>query len=308
MDTNLTIVAASAIGKMFVMVLVGMLGVKMGVLDEKTTDGLKNFVMNILMPAVLLSSYFQEYSPEKAKGLLLAIGFGLVMQLSAILIARIFIPKDASPDWQIERLSVSYGNVAFMGIPLMSAMLGQEAVFYLSGIIVAFNIFLWTHGVALLSGKLDKASIKKIFLSPNVICIVLGAIIYFGRIPVSPLVVQPISSLGAAVTPVSMVVSGAVIMRSDFKRVLANRRVYFVTFLKLLACPLVLLAAFKLVHAPYMIGLTTMVSSACPTATMVTIFALQHGKNAEHSTGIFTLTTVLSLVTIPALVGLYGMF
>lgn len=308
MDTNLTLIAATAIGKMMVMVLVGMLAVKINVLDEKMTDGLKNVVMNILMPAVLLSSYFQEYSAEKARGLIMAIGYGIIMQASAIIIASLCIRKGSSPNWEVERMAIIYGNVAFMGIPLMSAMLGQESVFYLSGTIVAFNIFLWTHGVAMMTGKVDRKNFIKIFLSPNVVCIILGAILYFGRIPLSELITQPISNLGACVTPVSMIVSGAVIIRSDFKKILTNLRVYFVTALKLFVCPIVLMILFKFMNTPYMIAITTVVAAACPTATLVTMFALQYGKNAEHASGIFTLATTLSLVTIPAIVALYGMF
>ena len=41
---------------------------------------------------------------------------------------------------------------------------------------------------------------------------------------------------------------------------------------------------------------------------MVTMFAIEHKKNPGYASGIFTVTTVLSLITIPALIALYGMF
>ena len=307
MDTSLTMVAATAIGKMLIMVIVGFAGVKLGILGETETSAITKTVLNVTCPMLILASYMQPFDPAKAKGLLLALALGVLIHVVGIVLDMLVIRKKGNPDWQIERMAVVYGNVGFMGIPLMSAMFGSEAVFYLSTICLVYNFLIWTHGLLLMTGKMDKASLKKVFISPNIACMAVGLIIFLCRIPVPDIIASPVSSIGNCTTPLAMIASGAIIARSSIGDALKNKRLYFVSALRLFAVPAIVFVCMRALHIPYMVALTAFTAAACPLGAMVTMFAVEHKRNAPYASGIFTFTTILSLITIPALIALYGM-
>ncbi|MBQ3661063.1 MAG: AEC family transporter, partial [Firmicutes bacterium] len=161
MDTNLTMVAAIAIGKMLVMVIVGFAAAKIHILGETETNAVTKTVLNVTCPMLILASYMQAFDPTKALGLLIALGLGVLIHVAGIVLANLTIRKEGNPNWQVERMAIVYGNVGFMGIPLMSAMFGPDAVFYLSTICLVYNFMIWSHGLLLMTGKMDKASLKK---------------------------------------------------------------------------------------------------------------------------------------------------
>lgn len=308
MDTNLTAIAAKAIGQMMIMVVIGIGGYKLGLIGDKERDALTKFLLNLICPMLILNSYMQGYDPEKTRGLFLSLAMGVLIHVIGIFLAKILVKKEGNPNWQVERMAIVYGNVGFMGIPLMSAMFGPDAVFYLSTICLVYNFMIWSHGLLLMTGKMDKASLKQVFISPNMACMAVGILIFLCRIPVPDIIASPVSSIGNCTTPLAMLASGAIIARSDLREALKNKRLYFISALRLFAVPAITFLCVKLLHVPHMVALTAFTAAACPMGAMVTMFAVEHKKNAPYASGIFTFTTVLSLVTIPALIALYGMF
>ena len=67
MDTNLTAIAAKAIGQMMIMVIIGIGGYKLGLIGDKERDALTKFLLNLICPMLILNSYMQGYDPEKTK-------------------------------------------------------------------------------------------------------------------------------------------------------------------------------------------------------------------------------------------------
>jgi hypothetical protein len=46
-----------------------------------------------------------------------------------------------------------YGNVGFMGIPLVQSVFGQEGLIYCVVGVVLFNILIWAHGATIMGGR-----------------------------------------------------------------------------------------------------------------------------------------------------------
>ena len=307
MDTNLTVVAAQAIVKMLVMVLIGVLGVKIKVLGSNENGALSKFVLNITCPALCIASYASGYDPEKAKGWFFSILLGIIIHVLGVAMATILVKKDSSPDWQVMRMAIVYGNVGFMGIPLANALFGTEAVFYISTISLVYSIFIWSHGVLTMTGSMDRNTmLKKVFLNPNMVCIIIGIIIFFLRIHIPDAILSPIQSIGNCTTPISMVAAGAIIATSDIKSALKSKSVYVLSAIRLFLVPAVFFVILKLLPLPTTVELTAFVAAACPMGAMVTMFAVEHEKNAALASGIFALTTLLCIGTIPALIAVYG--
>ena len=270
MDTNLTAIAAKAIGQMMIMVIIGIGGYKLGLIGDKERDALTKFLLNLICPMLILNSYMQGYDPEKTKGLFLSLAMGVLIHVIGILLGMIVIRKENNPDWQVERMAIVYGNVGFMGMPLMSAMFGIDAIFYLSAINLVYVFLIWTHGVLLMTGSMDRSNLKMVFISPNMICMAIGILIYALRIPVPAFIASPIASISNCVTPLAMLISGAIIASSNFAEALKHKRLYLVTVMRLFAVPVLSAVCLRVLHIPYMVALITFTAAACPMGSMVT--------------------------------------
>ena len=129
----------------------------------------------------------------------------------------------------IDVFASSFSNPGFFGIPLILAVLGQEAVFYIATFIAFLNIAQWTYGVALLKGETLKVSLKQIFLSPFMIGLLLGITIFFVQIPVPEVLKSVLTNICNANTAIAMLLMGVYIAQADIKSAVKNPAMYLVT-------------------------------------------------------------------------------
>ncbi len=269
---------------------------------------------------VIFVSYQREFERDLLEGLLVSLLLSIITHLVSILISYLLIRKKRikreiidgvkvkryvkNDDVEVERMSCIYSNVAFMGIPLMNGIFGSEGVFYATASITIFNVFLWTHGVMMMSGseKWDLKSILKKLASPSIIAIILGMICFLFQIKVPAIVNDAFQQIANLNTPFAMLIAGVTIGKTDFKRIFTNYRIYFIAFLKLLFIPGVLLLIYSLFPIDYKVFTTAVILAGAPMATTGILFAIKYEKNAVYSAEIFTVTTLLSAVTIPTLV------
>ena len=192
----------------------------------------------IIVPCVVIDSFQISYSQEKLKGLLLASGFAVLMHVLFIAVTGLIGRK-----WNIssiEKASVIYSNGGNIIIPLVSALLGQEQVFYCCAFIMVQTFFFWTHTVGLIGGK-SQVSLRKILGNPNVIAIVIGLILFFTNTKLPGILGTTVSSMGGIVGPICMLMIGMIMAEADLKRVFLSGRNWLVCAGRLLFCPLLMI-------------------------------------------------------------------
>ena len=81
-----------------------------------------------------------------------------------------------------------------------------------------------------------------------------------------------------------------------------NARIYFIAFIKLLLIPVLMTAVLRLMSLPSEVAAAILIGAACPAATTGTMMAIRYDQNYTYSSELFAMTTVLSIVTIPAVV------
>ena len=169
---------------MLILLAVGYGLYKGKLIGDEASKQLSDIAITIINPIVIFNAYQTDFDHEKLRGLIIALVLSFAAQ--GILVgAAAIIVRSTRKNFEIERFALGYTNCAFMGIPLVQATFGSEGVFYLTAFITAFNIFMWTHGVILMSGgekKTAKQRAKeflKILLSPAIIAIILGLVFFF---------------------------------------------------------------------------------------------------------------------------------
>lgn len=306
MDSALVIAYQAVI--MFILLFFGWFLYKKDYLSEESTKQLSFIAISIINPIVIFNSYQMDFAPEMLTGLLIAAGLAVVSHLVLIIFSLIAVKK-SRPNAEIERFATAYSNCAFLGIPLVQATFGAEGVFYLTGYITVFNLFMWTHGVMVMQGGGHRSfsqsakAVAKVLISPAVISIALGLVFFFTGWRLPDIVQTPLDYLGALNTPLAMMVSGATIAKAGLLKAFNNPRVYFIQAFKLLIIPAVLALMFvplTLLGVPRLIIDTILIAAAAPTASATIMFAYTHKKDAEYASNHFALSTIASMATMPA--------
>lgn len=323
---SLTQITFNQIIVILIIILIGMICYKVKLIDDATNSKLSNILLMLVNPMVIFVAYQRQFSPELLEGLLISLLLSAITHIVSIFIAYLLIRRKKrevitidgikvkkyvdNRDAEVERMSVIYSNVGFMGIPLVNGIFGTEGVFYVTASITMFNIFLWTHGVIMMSGSSEwslKAMLKKL-MSPSIIAIIVGLLCFLFQIMVPETMKTAFEYIANINTPFAMLIAGVTIGKTNFKKLLTKYRVYLVTLIKLLLIPGLLLLLYSRFHFSEMVFIIAVIMAATPTATTGILFSIKYEKNSVLAAEIFTVTTLLCAITIPLMVKLAGYF
>ena len=281
-----------------------------GLLKDEDSKILSKIVLYLIIPCVILNAFQVDYTPETVRGLLVAFAASLLMQVVLLFavsaLGRVF-HLDA-----VEITSVYYSNSGNLIVPLVTAVLGAEWVLYSCVYMSVQLVFFWTHCKKVISREASY-DWKKIVLNLNIISIFVGILLFFTGIRLPALVNNTLHSVGSMVGPASMIVTGMLFTGMDFRQIFANKRIYFVTFLRLIAVPLMALVLLKISHladlsadGPTLI-LIVFLAVITPSASTVTQMCQVYGNDSRYASAINVVTTLASIVTMPLMVMLLQM-
>ena len=293
---------------MLLMILGGAAIYRFHLTDHDGNKVLSNILLLVVAPAMLLDSLISiEYSAVIFRGVLTAILLGFLTHFAMIIATGLLLgKKEGNPKIGIERYLAVYSNCGFFGIPLVSSVFGPEAVIYLTGYLVVFNILSWTHGLVEITGETSGKQIIRGVLSPTVVCILAGLLAFVLRIQVEPHIRRAISFFGSMNTPLGMIVAGTTLAETGLGGVLKKPRIFYVAAVKLIAAPavtfIVLILFRRVVPLSEELYYAILIPAACPSATTATMMAIRYDKDYEYTSQAFVVSTLLSILTIPVIV------
>lgn len=293
---------------MLILIIVGIICKKTKIITDDGNKELSKLVLTVVNPIVILMAYQTDYKPQLVKNLLIAFGLSILSYIILIVAAYLLIPQKDGRETQIERFSAIYSNCGFMGIPLVNALFGSEGIFYLTAFLTVFNLVVWTHGIILISGERNLKNIVKVFYSPVIISIVLGIIMFFAQIRLPDIITDSLNFISNLNTPLAMIVSGVTIADTKILKLLKKPGIYYVSFLKLILLPLILIAVFSLFNVNEQVRITVLVAASAPAAAMCTLQCIRYEKNSLYASEIFAASTILSVVTLPVIVHIDNLF
>jgi len=190
---------------------------------------------------------------------------------------------------------------------MMRALFGTEGVFLGSFYVVAFNIFVWTFGLAMFTGAKTKGlknTLKNVLLKPAIVCVGIGIIIFVMRIPVPDALKKAVNYVGDMTLPLSMLIIGALISTADFKSLFNDIKVYYASFVRLIVMPLLAYGILKFTALPELPAAIIVTALAMPIAANTTMFADMFERDSVFASKAVTMSTMLSIITAPLIVSL----
>ena len=307
---NISILLMQQIVQLFLMIFMGYLIVKTGLVRDDDSKVLSKIILYLIVPCVIINAFQVDYTTDTVKGLLIAFAASVLTQV--VLLIVISAAGKLLHLNEVEVASVYYSNSGNLIVPIVNFILGQEWVLYGCVFMSVQLVFLWTHCKKIISREASY-DWKKILLNINMISIFIGVVLFFTKIFLPEIIGNTLASVGTMIGPASMIVTGMLFAGMNLKQIFANKRVYFITFLRLIAVPLIALVLIKLSNLASFsadgnkIMLIVFLAIITPSASTVTQMCQVYGNDSKYASAINVMTTLLSIITMPVMVMLFQM-
>ncbi|HHV38339.1 MAG TPA: AEC family transporter [Tepidimicrobium sp.] len=305
------LLALQNVSVLFLLIVVGYIAGKAGIISEGGQRELSNLVLKVTMPATIILAFQLEYTKERFNTALsimltVALSYVVVIALSKIF-SRTYDLEDGQRD--IVEVASALPNTSTMGYPIVLSILGKEALFFaVLGAGLVFEIISWTYGVFTIgrSSNVDfrKDFVKNILLSPGILAIIIGFTLFRLSITIPEPINTSMSILGQATSPLAMLVVGILLSRSNIRECLMSGRLYIIAVVRLLIFPLLILFTLNLLGFDGMRVIIPAVMLGMPTTAYVAMFSTNAGNDAELASQIIFISSLLSIITIPIVITL----
>ena len=300
---------------LFAIVVVGYIAGKWGYMGGTFDKKQSKVVIDITCPALILSSAMTGELPDR-RYILPLLGISVLTYLLltgvALLLPRFLTKK--KDDEGVIGFAMMFGNVGFMGYPIVASIFGHEAVFYAAVLNVVNTFTVFTVGTMLIVGKNQESSVaekemsrkkmlRKVLYSTPMLSAYLTMLIVALEIKDIPeFISQPLTMIGNITVPAALLIIGSSMSQLPLRALLGNGTIYTTTLMRLAILPVGIHYLMTLLgFSSFVVGINTVVI-AMPVATYGTILCLRHGKDTTLITEVTFITTLLAMISIPLLV------
>ena len=287
---------------LYLLIAVGFVCGKTKFLAEGAVTGLTNFVLSVVTPCVMIQAFQRPFDASLSAAFFQSMALAAAATLLSYVLARLTLRHSDARRQSVYRFAVLFSNCAFMGLPLEMALLGADGVFFGAACLAVFLLFTWTLGLLVMSRDRSLLQWRQLAANPGVLGVAVGLALFFTSTTLPEVLSAPISYLAALNTPVPMIIIGFHLSRARVTPILRDRRTWICQAERLIAVPLLGLGI------GWLMGMNATALTACiialcpPTAAICTMFASRYGQDTELSVSLVSLSTLLSVLTMPLMI------
>ncbi len=301
---------------LFFIMVCGFIARKKRMTSDSFDGNLSKLVMSITLPATILNSVLSDENLPSDDVILMMFGYAVlyfaISTVIAYTIAHVVYRKLDRPARGAHAFMMMFGNTGFLGFAVLAAIFSNDAVLYAAVFNIVFNIVLFSLGVFFVAGDdeqtREKRSIKLqlhalwiTLTKPVMLASYLAMALALLHITDNGPIGQTCDILGGMTVPAAMLIIGSTLAKMPIREMLFDGWSYLTTFIRLVAMPAVTYLVFSLfVSDAYILAILVLLAGM-PAASNGTMLALAYdGDTRTMSRGTF-LSTVFSLVTLPAI-------
>lgn len=307
---------------MAIIVVCGYLLVRLGKLSTGASKSFSNILIYVVTPCIIINSMQREFVPEQAKVLLLSLLLSAMAFAVFILTAQLLLRRGRERESiGVERFALCMPNAGYVGIPLVSAVLGEDGVFLLTAYLVVFNLLMFSYGRFQLTrdgagqassrAGISRAMARQCLVNPATVSVAAGAGLYLLNIRLPSVLGAAVSTFADLNLVLSMLLLGIFISQTEVRKILAIPRAYLVALFRLVVTPIVVMLILLVIDVswfasdPYLCRTTIVILSATPSAVATSFMAELSGADSLYGSKLVIVSTLLSVVTMPCVLLLW---
>lgn len=291
-----------------ILILLGIVAVKQNILDEHSLGNLSKIIMKIALPAYIFINTAEGATRSGLAASLAVIPMAIVLYillfLLSLFIERIFHLMGNRR--HVFRAIVMFGNVGFMGIPLVVELYPDTALLYVSLFTILDQVLFWTYGTSLLEKVEERKQKKRLsldalknLLSPALLAIILATVCVLLDLHLPYIISATLNKLGAASMPLSLLYIGGMLSMTDVRKVLRCGELYAEILLKMVVLPLLFYFVVRRLNIATDMAGTIAFLAGLPAINMVAMLAKNNGSDGDYAVCAVMMTTLACLITLP---------
>lgn len=293
---------------LFSVVAVGYVAKKTHIMTKEFDKALSKVILDIAIPGLIIGSVLVSKELPSTMDILMAFGISCASYFVVFAIAYIvtFVLRIDQGFRGVFKFMLCFGNVGFIGFPVISAIFGAESLIYVTIFNLPFNVLVFTVGIKFLmqDSEEDKKSATtwRTFLTPAIVSCAIAITLALLGVHQVPIIGGAFETLGSLTTPGALLVIGSSLANLPAGRLVGGPRLWTASLFRLILIPLCVWGIFHFfITDPLMLG-SIVIISGMPVATNGTMLCYQYGGNAQVMAQGTFVTTVFSLISIPLMV------
>lgn len=284
---------------------IGFFSFKFGYLASDIKTAISRIVVRITLPVLVISTLTKlTITPELMKNAIFiaitAVCAIAVLYITGVLISKIF--KLNKITGVVHSIMTAFGNVIFLGYPLIQALYGETGLFYAACYAFVNDALVWTFALYKLAkygnNNVGKMSWKKCISPPTVSFAVSILMMVFG-LKVPGVFGQVFDTVGSMTTPLSMLFIGATLATVDIKGIVKRLAIMPAFLIKMIIAPVLLMFLLTYIPVDFVAKCVVILQVAMPSQTIMAIMSQEYGADTTYAAEVIFITTLLSLVTLP---------
>ena len=300
-----TSVIVDSVVSLFIMILVGFYGSKRKIITSEINKGLTDILIKIALPFMIATSFIFTYDDNIKSNLIKTFYYSLIAYVIMIAVSYLLLVPIKNDKKTILHFGNVFTNTGYVGFPILYSIYGAEGVIYGSIFNMFFVIFLWTYGLSLFKGNFNKKEIKleikKALFNPSIIAVFIGIIIMIFNIKLPNALLSSMKSIGNITGPLSMIIIGVILSNVKLKNHLKDWTIHYGIVVNLIIIPIIIYFISLFLGESSKSINTVIIMTAMPASAMTSILAESFDKEKEYAAVLVSVTTLLSLITVPIL-------
>ena len=293
---------------MFAEMLAGYLLCRAVVLKPENRPVFSKAVINLFLPCSIVKSFLSRPDGNVLKDFMIVLTVSLVIQLFCHILSKTLFNRKPPQQKPILKYATLCSNAGFLGNAVAEGVYGEMGMLYGQIYLIPLRIIMWTAGIAYFEGQSDlKSKIRKIISHPCIIAVVIGIVLMITSIPLPQALTRTLSSLGGCSTPLVMVFLGMVLAETGMGHLISKETLRF-SILRLILIPAAVLAGCLIFRVDSFITGLSVLLAAMPASTTTSVLAEQYHGDVAFASNIVVVTTIGSILLLPAWVMLLQMF
>ncbi len=287
--------------------LPGFVLVKTKLLKANAIEGFNVVLLYVAQPCLAYYALTKvEFEKRILLNMLYTFAISLGVMIIAIVVFRLITAKKQRENIavRVANIAIAFGNCTFIGLPLLEALLPQypEAVVYSIVFFLSMSILGWTVASFVITGDKKYISIKKIFLNPATIGLIISLPFFITGVTLPTAFHGAVTLFGKMSTPICMLILGMRLATLPAKSVFCDWTKYLTLAIRQLIVPMIYILLCWLLPIEQNLKITLVVCGATPVAAVLLNYAELLGEGQEYSAGTVILSNIFSIATMPIII------
>lgn len=262
----------------------------------------------LFVPCLVFSVFYKYCTVENFKQKSVYILYGTAI-MAVSLVIGVFLAKVFAKDRYLRKIytySFAVANFSFMGNAVVLGVFGEEILFDYMIFTLPLNLYVYSIGTASLRPDEDGKKISlKAFVNPIFIALLLGAVCGLCSLPLPSFVTSAVSSAGACMSPLAMLLTGFVIGEYRLKTLASNKKVYLASLIRLILLPTVFMLVLIALKTDKAILRAALCATAMPLGLNTVVFPAAYGGDTTPGASMALISHLISVVTIPIMFAIF---